>query len=848
MKNTVVTTRAPRTELMDLLDKLSEKRLVYIHAPAGYGKTVSTQMCLERKKSMGTKHAWITLDEYDNKAMGFCKRFANALLGLRPGNMKLREILTHPAFNSAPEEFVIQALNEFYADRHKYILVIDDLHLINRESVLKLFGLFFKRLPENFIVFLLSRSAPPDVFAEFSLKDALAIVDAKDLRFSGDEIKLFFDKNGHYITKKQADDIFLSTGGWAIGLRAMLMSGETSYEAKLKGRYLDTFLKAHVWEKWDKKIRDCMMKAAVADELTPDLFNALTGVKNGREILVELAKENAFLRDVDSGHTDTYRFHDLFREFLLNMLEREGGSLKSEQMKKVGDWFYNQKEYYRAVEYYLKCDDISGMAKALGFMYDYNSSYASIEDTVAIIRLSVGDAAVKKYPFLLETLAWAAFVEGNGDEMEGYLDRYFKQLPKIIIQNPVSLHTSFLLQTLDYRNSVVDVTKSLKKLPLKIFTKAKAKTPSITQNLPFLHRSAREFCAEYAFNTDENLILMEKTIGRLFNKDEYKILETLVRTGVKYERGNLDEAYEYALSAAVAIKDAFAPEFQFSVYAILVAISAAQNRHTEVEKNLKAAQTMIEFHKAYYLNANYRALSCRLELADGNTDSAQNWLKNNDDSIYNTVSFYKLYRHFTSARAYIVVEDYNTAILLLKKLLNLSEKYRRPLDITESCILLAVAYRKKGGKGRTVAFEYLERAVKEAYRYGYVQIFFDMGADIVTMLHTMQKCTAQSGEADGKKIPGEFIKSLYFSALTSSKQNKGLGGEVMPKNLSFTEQQKTVMRFMCEGFNRKEIAKKMNISSDGVKSHMKLIYKKLDVSGVPDAIVKIKKHEILSDK
>ena len=74
MQQTKLKEQAPRTALMEMLDYLSEKRVIYMHAPGGYGKTVSATLWLERKDK-NPKRAIISLDEYDNKVSEFCKRF-----------------------------------------------------------------------------------------------------------------------------------------------------------------------------------------------------------------------------------------------------------------------------------------------------------------------------------------------------------------------------------------------------------------------------------------------------------------------------------------------------------------------------------------------------------------------------------------------------------------------------------------------------------------------------------------------------------------------------------------------------------------------------------------------------
>jgi DNA-binding NarL/FixJ family response regulator len=64
----------------------------------------------------------------------------------------------------------------------------------------------------------------------------------------------------------------------------------------------------------------------------------------------------------------------------------------------------------------------------------------------------------------------------------------------------------------------------------------------------------------------------------------------------------------------------------------------------------------------------------------------------------------------------------------------------------------------------------------------------------------------------------------------------------------FTERQQTVIQLLCEGHNRKMIAQRMNISEYGVKAHLKLIYKKLDVSTSVDAVVKIKELNLVPNR
>jgi len=392
-----------------------------------------------------------------------------------------------------------------------------------------------------------------------------------------------------------------------------------------------------------------------------------------------------------------------------------------------------------------------------------------------------------------------------------------------------------MLRAIDYRLSLIKMFRSVQKIPFK--GSIKAPTPSTSQNMPYFHRSFRDF-SECVFDTEKTMTLFDKTMGVMFSA-EYVPMKHCILAGLHYEKWELEEAREHALSACANIPDRCSAEIKFCSMMILTSILYAGGQSAEADKAIENIGDMIEGEKAYYLNPNLRAYLFRLRLTDGDIEAAKEWLKDNNGSVYGNLVFFKLYQYFTTARAHIVTGNTSNAILFLKKLLELSERYRRTLDIIEARILLAIVYWKKGGHGQTIALGYLEQAILEAYEYGYVQVFANEGAELTNMLQRIQKRTAQSNYK-GNRVPGGFVKTLYFAAFTESKRSKGLTGGRQSETLTFTEKQREVMRLMCEGYSRKEIAEKMGLKPNGVKSHTTLIYKKLDVSNCVDAVLKIK--------
>jgi LuxR family maltose regulon positive regulatory protein len=353
--------------------------------------------------------------------------------------------------------------------------------------------------------------------------------------------------------------------------------------------------------------------------------------------------------------------------------------------------------------------------------------------------------------------------------------------------------------------------------------------------MPFFHRSVRDF-SQFSFDLESSRVLIKKSMGDIFDTDIDTLIDCIC-AGTYYEKGNINTAIKHALSAVAHLSPDSSPEMRFCAGMILACSLHANGQGIDADKTIVKTKKMIEQHKAYYLTPNLQAYLTRQKLNNSDKIAAKEWLDHNIESS-DTPYFYKLYRHLTSARAYIVIGNYTSAILLLQKLLTLCERYRRTLDIIETLLLLSIVYWKMGRGGTHVAMSYLERAVNIAYEYGYTQCFANDGAELINMLSKLQKRVVQKSYTG--TLSSGFVKILHIAALAGAKRAKGLTGGRMPENLTFTEKQKAVMGYMCEGLNRNDIAAQMQLKPYTVKSHIALIYKKLDVSNSVDAILKIK--------
>jgi ATP/maltotriose-dependent transcriptional regulator MalT len=131
------------------LDNAAEKQFVYIHSPAGYGKSTAVSLWL---KKGGHKAIWRELDTYDNNLALFYLSFCRLLIP----NVIIER--------NQPVEHTIEIIStmDININNKRCFLILDDFHAITNPEIISTLPYVLKRLPFEISVFFLSRTAMPD--------------------------------------------------------------------------------------------------------------------------------------------------------------------------------------------------------------------------------------------------------------------------------------------------------------------------------------------------------------------------------------------------------------------------------------------------------------------------------------------------------------------------------------------------------------------------------------------------------------------------------------------------------------------------------------------------------------
>jgi LuxR family maltose regulon positive regulatory protein len=312
---------------------LTEYPVTLVSAPAGSGKTTllaGLPACCPQWPI-----AWLSVESDDNDPGHFLQSLTAALRRLCPeigvavqsfgGNRESLDVEFRHAMRMLVHE-VAESIDEPFA------FIMDDLHLITAPTVLAGLEYMIERLPPHMHLLLSTRHDPPIGLARLRVRHQLAELRLDDLRFTVDEAATLLNAMLNLgLTAEQLEMVAARTEGWAAGLSLLVSSLRRARTADDRravlahlpemDRHVFHFLAAEVLHNVEPDMQQFLLRTSVLSELTPARCRAVTGREDALPVLETLYGRNLFMSATEGdGKTWTYRYHDLFREFLQQQL------------------------------------------------------------------------------------------------------------------------------------------------------------------------------------------------------------------------------------------------------------------------------------------------------------------------------------------------------------------------------------------------------------------------------------------------------------------------------------------------------------------------------------------------
>ncbi|MEN0134902.1 MAG: protein kinase [Rhodococcus sp. (in: high G+C Gram-positive bacteria)] len=403
----------PRARLLDLIRAGERRRLVLIHAPAGFGKSTLAAQWRENLIAAGVRVAWLSIDHDDNNVVWFLAHLTEAIRTVRPALAhELGQALEEHGDDA--ERYVLTSLvNEIHETGELLVVIIDDWHRITDPTTLGALDFLLTHSCHHLQIVVTSRSQSGLPLSRLRVRDELVEIDATVLRFDDEEARSFLvDLAGLTLASEDVARLRDFTDGWVAALQLASLSlrgceDPTELIAHLSGRHraIGDYLVENVLNTLEPDVLDFLLRTSVTERLCGPLAARLAGISRGQAMLEHVEGRDLFLRRLDDDG-DWFRYHHLFADFLRRRLERDHPGLVADLHSAASQWFAEHNMLREAVDHALAADDpgaAADLVEAEGMLLIEHSQMATLLGLTA----KLASETVRDRPRLQIAVAWA---------------------------------------------------------------------------------------------------------------------------------------------------------------------------------------------------------------------------------------------------------------------------------------------------------------------------------------------------------------------------------------------------------------------------------------------------------
>jgi LuxR family transcriptional regulator, maltose regulon positive regulatory protein len=383
---------------------------VAVTAPAGYGKST---FLAEWARAEDRRMAWVSLDRFDDDPAMLLVSLASACCraGLSGADLvaDMRGLGVSVLGRAAPR--LASALR---ASPHPFVLMLDDLHELQSPACDDVLSVVIAAIPPGSTLVTASRSEQPHLPRLRASDEALEF-GAGDLALDAAGARQIFANAEVSITREQAAAVTEQTEGWPAGLQlAALIAKKSGGQAQTVSgddRYVADYLYRETLIRQPEDTQRFLRCTAILDQLCVPLCDAVLGSCGAARQLRHLEAASLFVIPLDRRR-EWYRYHPLFRAFLLGELRRTEPDMIMALHRRAADWYEATGSPALALEHLLQTTDWERsmrLATALS-LPTYNAGQVS---TVQRWYRAIGDANIERYPPLAVLRCWEVALTGD---------------------------------------------------------------------------------------------------------------------------------------------------------------------------------------------------------------------------------------------------------------------------------------------------------------------------------------------------------------------------------------------------------------------------------------------------
>lgn len=835
-----------RPELSSRLDE-ADYRLALVAAPAGYGKT-ATLSSWAREQPAGV--AWLSCDAADAEPSRFMAGLLSSLTVRWPGIADDAFVLLDR--NGAHlRDAAVSVANELAAIPDPGVIVVDDVHLATPAP--EVVTTLVEALPPHFRLVLGSRSDLPVSTARLRVHGRLLELRSDDLRFTASQTAEFARLHGLSLEPSDVGELHNLTEGWPAGAQLAALALQRGadrrqlFEAFARtDRAVADFLLSEVLDNLEPDLVNFLVDTSVLDAFDAGLCASVSGREDAALVLDHLISTGLFVVPLDDERRWN-RYHHLFGAFLRARLASLGEERRRSAHERASHALEARGDVTGALRQAMTVGDVDRVGRVLRGAIDRNKSMSDAEVAGAAIRSwlhEFGPVQIEQNPEWVVEMLIALISIAGPDDAAWWLNRVQQahaeagaELRTLIeaawcelhLHNgeaaDATTHATAVIAALDGQPPnrglfpliyVPLIRASIQAGELDAARAAVQRAAALTTGSAVADEVRIPAWSAFVAAADGELQHAEQLAAAVERRADDlhlgigevgRIMADLARADAHLERNELEAAATLVESARVKADASHRAPFQS-----LVAIHEA--RVARASGDQAAAEDLLL--KAELLLAHPDEAARRV-FVEERAHQVLRFEPARAGDVIGELDPSRVETRILDARRLLLGGSPCAAAAVLEPLPAPSSRRLR----VERSILWALVWHDRDLE---TANDHLRAALVESRPERLIRSIIDPGVDVHKLLASYPRVSSTAPFVD--ELLGASGQAVW------PRRRNTVSNTVEP----LTAREVTVLRYLCSHLTYAEIAAALYVSLNTLKSHVKSVYRKLDVASRTDAV------------
>lgn len=812
--------------LIDSLNNIFKMSLTIVSAPIGYGKTTAVREYLYRTN---TAVLWTTV--YSDRPDDFWNMICKAL---SPYGSEIASKLKDIGL-PCDKDMRIEAIKLFgeIDFERETVLVVEDFHTINLHEVTTFLYSLAKKSFRNFHIVITARTSLIND-DELLLGGYVNSIPSTVLSLDESEIERFFRRYEIKPGKEDVKSLMIYTEGWISALNTIaltaLHSGNhdftdlSSYDSELIPS-----IRKLVFEPLPSEYKQFLYSMCLENDFSLEqaeyVWQEHPGTKSAGQLLNYLIDNNIFTLYDKSGNS--YHMHYLFLKVIGFHFQRLDKCEKSKYLVTMGNWYAAAQNSNTAVRYYYQAGDYAGICNILA------SGTADIyKETDLLILIE----AYKKWQFRMVNYSFNSVLLLA---VMMYLNNYTQIYESILTDLGNNLKSAehdsreYNLLSVQYE-IILSISKNYDLHEIKIhLNNACTACPKGKRAAPVLDWLFGSPSALYLYykkkeklNTLADRYIKAMHYYRLLTGYDPGGTEYLIKAEIEFNRCKLDNAEIYLYCGLRNSMKNNEHSLWVACCCLQARISFAKGSAVKAFDILTEAREYINRYSLVKLNYTLDICQSWLYLLSNRPENVSPWLY--DKSLIKRKVFHPIVPLGYMIHGMILLTNASYT-----EFISYSVEENKP-DIMKSNIDTEI-YEKVF---LSIAFKNIN-LMKEAISYLGEAINYAKDEDIYMPFVELMPWLSDIFNSVKEDRLLTFIDTVKGNVKS---QNRNLNLSQVP----LTKREKEIVELVQNGLINRQIAEKLFISENTVKSALKQVFKKLGITSRKDIIIKttLKNHPV----